>query len=368
MTYSEEWLDLIGENDDAVLTESSVVDDEIICHYLESCSSVLRRFKASGEFVDQITLPGKGSACLAPNSPFFSYTDVITPKAIYHFDGRCYFPPHDLEVSEDFVTEQRFFISRDGTEIPLFITCQKGIELTGNHPTLLYGYGGFNISITPSYSSLVITWLEMGGIYACVNLRGGGEFGKKWHEAGSLANKQNVFDDFIAAAEFLIEEGYTNPSKLAINGRSNGGLLVGACLTQRPDLFGAAVPQVGVLDMLNFHRFTVGWSWVSDYGDPDKEGDLSYLLAYSPFHNIKEGISYPPTLITTADQDDRVVPLHSFKFAAKLQDVEGSSAPTLLRVYSNTGHGFGGSLDQVIEENSDILSFLSWSLNIDYRP
>jgi len=356
VAYDMGWSDLIPECD-KTLIEATVVDGKIICHYLEDCASVLERFDAQGQFLDIIPLPGRGSAWLASESPYFSYTDVITPRTIYHFNGESYFKPH-IEDLKGYVTEQLFFSSKDGTRIPLFITHREGIELTGDHPTFLYGYGGFNISLTPYYSPLIATWLEMGGLFVSVNMRGGGEYGKTWHEGGSLANKQNGFDDFIAAAEFLIESCYTRPSKLVINGRSNGGLLVGACLTQRPDLFAAAIPQVGVLDMLKFHQFTIGWSWMSDYGNPDNSNDFSFLYAYSPYHNVKEGVSYPPTLITTADHDDRVVPLHSYKFAARLQEAQGGSAPIFLRVYTDTGHGMGRSLEQAIEENTDILSFI----------
>jgi len=356
VAYEEGWSDLIPECE-KTLIEVAVVNDTLICNYLEQCISVIERFDISGKFLDRVQLPGKGSVSIASETPFFSYSDMMTPKTIYHYDYGVYFKPSCGNLTS-YVTDQHFFFSKDGTRVPLFITHQKGLELIGDHPTLLYGYGGFNIPITPTYSSLIATWLDMGGVFVSVNLRGGGEYGKKWYEAGILENKQNVFDDFIAAAEFLIESGYTHSGKLAINGRSNGGLLVGACLVQRPDLFAAAIPQVGVLDMLKFNHFTVGWTWMSDYGNPDNPYDFSYLSAYSPYHNVKEEVSYPPTLITTADHDDRVVPLHSYKFAARLQEAQEGQHPILLRTYSDTGHGVGRSLEQLSEENTDILSFL----------
>lgn len=360
VAYQSGWYEIVPEND-KTLMEAVPMGNKIICNYLEDCTSVLECFDASGHPCGRFPLPGKGSVTLAGEAPFFAYTDVMTPQAIYHIEKGLYFKPNSEPLS-GYVTEQRFFKSKDGTEVSLFVTHKKGLKLTGDHPTFLYGYGGFNIPITPVYSPLIATWLDRGGVFVSVNLRGGGEYGKEWHEAGTKGNKQNVFDDFIAAAEFLIESGYTRPDKLAINGRSNGGLLVGACLVQRPDLFGAAVPQVGVLDMLKFNHFTIGWSWTSDYGNPDDPEDFPYLYAYSPYHNIQEGVHYPPTLITTADHDDRVVPLHSYKFAAALQEAQGGPDPILLRVYPDTGHGRGRSLEQAIEENTDILSFLSFVL------
>ncbi len=365
VAYDAKWSDFIPE-DSFALVEAEIVQGEIFCHYLKDCSSILKRFDRSGQFLQEVPLPGKGSIGLASESPFFAYTDMTTPQTIYHYDQGVHFQPTYEGPRGRYVTKQLFFSSKDGTRVPLFITHRKGIKLTGDHPTLLYGYGGFNASITPYYSPLVTTWVEMGGIFVSVNLRGGGEYGKEWHEAGILDKKQNVFDDFIASAEFLIKQGYTQPSRLAINGRSNGGLLVGACLTQRPDLFGAAIPQVGVLDMLKFHQFTIGWAWVSDYGNPDDPEHFPYLYAYSPYHNIKKGASYPPTLITTSDHDDRVVPLHSYKFAARLQEAQGENKnPILLRVYTNTGHGRGRSSSQELEERTDILSFLAKVFNLE---
>ncbi len=261
--------------------------------------------------------------------------------------------------------KQVFYKSKDGTKVPMFITYRKGIKLDGNNPTLLYGYGGFNIPLTPSFSISIAAWLEMGGVYAVANLRGGGEYGKEWHDGGRRANKQNVFDDFIAAAEYLIQEKYTSTPKLAIKGGSNGGLLIGAAMTQRPDLFGACLPHVGVMDMLRFHKFTAGRFWVDDYGSPDKEADFKVLLKYSPYHNLKPGVKYPPTLVFTADHDDRVVPGHSFKFLAKLQYCQSGGAPVLGRIETRAGHGAGKPTKKSIEELADEYAFLVKNLKME---
>jgi prolyl oligopeptidase len=267
-------------------------------------------------------------------------------------------------------TRQVFYKSKDGTRIPMFITAKKGVKLDGQNPTLLYGYGGFNLSITPSFSVPNLVWMEMGGVYALATLRGGGEYGKAWHEAGMKQNKQNVFDDFIAAAEWLIANKYTSTPKLAVDGRSNGGLLIGAVETQRPDLFGACLPNVGVMDMLRFHKFTIGWAWTSDYGSPDKPEDFAYIRKYSPLHNIKPGTKYPPTLITTADHDDRVVPGHSFKFAATMQAAQAGDAPILIRIETRAGHGGGGvgvPTAKLIEQAADRWGFLVHFLGIEQQ-
>jgi prolyl oligopeptidase len=258
----------------------------------------------------------------------------------------------------DYETKQIFYTSKDGTRVPMFITHKKGIKLDGTNPTLLYGYGGFNISLTPGFSVGNLAWMEMGGVYAMPNLRGGGEYGQAWHQAGTKLRKQNVFDDFIAAAEWLIANGYTSSKKLAISGGSNGGLLVGACMTQRPDLFGACLPAVGVLDMLRFHKFTIGWAWTSDYGSAENANDFVALYAYSPLHNLMPGTKYPATMITTADHDDRVVPAHSFKFAAALQAAQAGPAPTLIRIDVKAGHGAGKPTTKMIEEVADKWAFL----------
>jgi len=295
-----------------------------------------------------------------------------TPPTVYRYDlatGKSHaFRELDVKFrADDFETKQVFFKSKDGTRVPMFITHKKGLKFNGDSPTLLYGYGGFNISLTPRFSITNLVWLEQGGVYAAPNLRGGGEYGREWHDAGRLDNKQNVFDDFIAAAEWLIDNNYTRPEKLAIHGRSNGGLLVGACITQRPDLFGAAVPGVGVMDMLRFHKFTIGWAWVSDYGSPDEPEAFEVLRKYSPLHNLRPGEAYPATFITTADHDDRVVPAHSFKFAAALQAAQGGDEPILIRIETSAGHGAGIPVSKQIEEAADVLAFLVRELNVDWR-
>ena len=267
--------------------------------------------------------------------------------------------------ADNYETKQIFYKSKDGTQIPMFITHKKGIKLDGNNPTYLYAYGGFNISLTPTFSVSSLVWMEMGGVYAIPNIRGGGEYGEEWHQAGIKDKKQNVFDDFIAAAQWLIENGYTKSEKLAIAGGSNGGLLVGACMTQRPDLFGAALPAVGVLDMLRFHKFTIGWAWVPEYGSSENPEEFKTLYAYSPLHNLKPGTTYPATLITTADHDDRVVPAHSFKFAAALQAAHDGEAPVLIRIETKAGHGAGKPTTKIIEEAADKWAFLVKTLGIE---
>ena len=268
---------------------------------------------------------------------------------------------------DNYETKQVFYKSKDGTSVPMFIVHRKGIKLDGSNPTLLYGYGGFNIPLTPRFSITRLTWMDIGGVFAMANLRGGGEYGQKWHKAGTKLQKQNVFDDFIGAAEWLIESGYTSKQKLGIQGGSNGGLLVGACLTQRPDLFGACLPAVGVMDMLRFHKFTAGRFWVDDYGSADDPEEFKALHAYSPYHNLKEGVKYPPTLVTTADTDDRVVPGHSFKFAARLQEAHAGDAPVMIRIETKAGHGAGKPTAKIIEEYTDVWSFLVRNLGMTIR-
>jgi len=268
----------------------------------------------------------------------------------------------------DYETRQVFYRSKDGTRVPMFITHRKDLKREARTHTLLYGYGGFNISLTPGFSVAVLAWMELGGVYAVPNLRGGGEYGEDWHQAGIKARKQNVFDDFIAAAEWLIDNGYSNPKKLAIAGGSNGGLLVGACMTQRPELFGACLPAVGVMDMLRFHKFTIGWAWTSDFGSADNADEFPALHAYSPLHNLRAGTHYPATLITTADHDDRVVPAHSFKFAAALQAAQAGPAPVLIRIETKAGHGAGKPTTKLIEEAADKWAFLVKSLHIQLEP
>jgi prolyl oligopeptidase len=300
----------------------------------------------------------------------FVFTSFTRPPTVYRLDvaggtPRPWRPPRLAFDPDAFETRQVFYASRDGTRVPLFLTTRRGHQPDGRTPTHLYGYGGFDIAVTPTFSPATIAWLELGGMHAVANLRGGGEYGREWHEAGRLAHKQNVFDDFMAAAEYLVAEGWTRPERLAIAGRSNGGLLVGACLTQRPELFGAALPAVGVHDMLRFHRFTIGWAWTSDYGDPEVEQDFRTLLAYSPLHNVRPGTHYPATLVTTADHDDRVVPAHSFKFAATLQAAQAGPAPVLIRVETSAGHGAGLPTHKQIEEAADRWAFLVANLGLE---
>ncbi len=272
-------------------------------------------------------------------------------------------PEIDFDATQ-FVTERVFYKSKDGTKVPMILSYKKGLKKDGNNPTMLYAYGGFNISLTPIFSASNIAWLEMGGVYAVANLRGGGEYGREWHEAGMLSRKQNVFDDFIAAAEFLISEKYTQSKKLAISGRSNGGLLVGAAMTQRPELFAVALPGVGVMDMLRFHKFTIGWAWVNEFGSSDDESQFKNLLSYSPLHNLKSNVHYPATLVTTADHDDRVVPGHSFKFAARLQEVQAGASPTLIRIETRAGHGAGTPITKLIDAAADSWAFVAKNLGV----
>jgi prolyl oligopeptidase len=302
---------------------------------------------------------------------FYAFTGFTSPSTIYRYDlksGRSSIfrqPKVDFDPTK-YETRQVFYRSKDGTRVPMFITHKKGLNLNGRNPTLLYGYGGFDISLTPTFSVSTVVWMEMGGVYAVPNLRGGGEYGKEWHEAGIKQRKQNVFDDFIAAAEWLIANKYTSSSKLAISGGSNGGLLVGACLAQRPELFKAALPAVGVLDMLRFNKFTRGWAWTSDYGSPEDPAEFKALYAYSPYHNLKPRVKYPSTLITTGDHDDRVVPAHSFKFAARLQEVQAGRNPVLIRIETRAGHGAGKPTAKLIEEAGDRFAFLVRELGV--RP
>jgi prolyl oligopeptidase len=303
---------------------------------------------------------------------YWSFTSFVAPPAIWHYDFKTakstlwFEPKIDFDFAK-YETHLIFARSRDGTAVPIHVTHKKGLVLDGSNPCLLYGYGGFNISLTPTFSQQRLVWLEMGGIFAQAVLRGGAEYGEQWHEAGMLGNKQNVFDDFIASAEHLVASGYTRTDKLAIHGGSNGGLLVGACLTQRPELFGAAVPAVGVLDMLRYHEFTIGWAWASEYGRSDNADHFPFLYKYSPLHNLKPGTHYPPTLILTGDHDDRVMPAHSFKFAAELQKDQGGDAPVLIRVETRAGHGAGKPTQFVIEEQADLYAFLVRALKLEEK-
>jgi prolyl oligopeptidase len=347
----------------------------MIASYLKDAQSQIKVFDLNGKFVRNVGLPGIGSAGgfggkRRDKETFYSFTSYTMPATIYRYDvaaGRSTVfraPKVDINPA-DFESKQVFYTSKDGTRVPMIITYKKGLKLDGQNPTLLYGYGGFNISLTPAFSTSNIVWLEMGGVYAVPNLRGGSEYGEEWHQGGMKLKKQNVFDDFIGAADWLIANKYTSTAKLAISGGSNGGLLVGAAMTQRPDLFGAALPAVGVMDMLRFQKFTIGWAWVSDYGSSDNPEDFKALYAYSPLHNIKPGTAYPPTLITTADHDDRVVPCHSFKFAATMQAAQTGPNPILIRIETRAGHGAGKPTSKQIEEAADRWGFLVRALNIN---
>jgi len=359
--------ELVPESSDK-LEAVSVVGNRFIAVYLKDAHTVVKLFKPDGSPDGEIALPGIGSAGgftgkRKDRETFYSFTGFTTPTSIfrYNFDNRqsqLLFQPNVKFNPDDYTTEQVFYNSADGTRIPMFISYKKGMKRDEQNPTYLYGYGGFDISEMPSFSPANLVWMEMGGIFALANLRGGGEYGEKWHEAGMLHVKQNVFDDFIAAAQYLITKKFTSTSKLAIGGGSNGGLLVGACLTQRPDLYGATLPAVGVMDMLRFQKFTIGWAWTSDYGSSENKNDFPFLYAYSPLHHIAKGCCYPPTLITTADHDDRVVPAHSFKFAATLQAAQGCDKPTLIRIETKAGHGAGKPTTKIIEEAADRWAFL----------
>ena len=368
------WQEIIPESDDT-LEGVGLLNHQFVADYLKDAYTTIRIFSLTGELVREVALPGIGSAGgfdgkRGDTEAFYSFTSFTVPSAIYRYDmvtgqSTLYRQP---EVDFDpaaYTTTQVFYESKDGTRVPMFITHKTGLELNGQNPTLLYGYGGFSISLTPAFSVGNLVWMEMGGIYAVPNLRGGGEYGEEWHQAGTKLHKQTVFDDFIAAAEWLMAAGYTSPAKLAIMGGSNGGLLVGACMTQRPDLFAAALPAVGVMDMLRFNQFTIGWAWESDYGSPQNEAEFRALYAYSPLHNLKPGTAYPATLITTADHDDRVVPAHSFKFAAALQAAHQGEAPVLIRIETKAGHGAGKPTAKVIEEVADKWAFLAANLGME---
>ncbi|HYJ48226.1 MAG TPA: prolyl oligopeptidase family serine peptidase, partial [Pyrinomonadaceae bacterium] len=356
------------------LTGTSLVGDMFVASYLKDAHSLVKIYDTKGRFVRELELPGIGNASgfdgrRGDPETFYSFTSYTTPTTIYRYDvstgkstifrqPKVAFNPADYEV------KQVFYTSKDGTRVPMFITHRKGLKLDGNNPTLLYAYGGFDISETPAFSVSNLVWLEMGGVYAVANLRGGGEYGKEWHEAGMKLKKQNVFDDFIAAAEWLISNKYTSSRRLAVTGASNGGLLVGAVLTQRPELFGATLPGVGVMDMLRFPKFTIGAAWMSEYGSPDNPEEFKAIYAYSPLHNLKPGTNYPPTLITTADHDDRVWPGHSFKFAATMQAAQAGPAPVLIRIETKAGHGAGRPISKTIEEVADRWGFLVRTLNM----
>ena len=371
----ENWQELIPQTDDT-LTSVNMLADMFVARYLKDAQTLVRLHNVDGTVVREVELPGVGSAAgfggeRSDTETFYSFQSFTTPPVAYRYDMKTgkseEFRAAEVDFNpDDYTVKQVFFESKDGTRVPMFLAHRKDLELDGQNPTLLYGYGGFNISLTPTFSVSRLAWMELGGIFAMPNLRGGGEYGEVWHQAGKLQKKQNVFDDFIAAAEWLIANKYTSADKLAIQGRSNGGLLVGACMTQRPDLFAACLPGVGVMDMLRFHRFTAGRFWVDEYGSADDPEMFPTLLRYSPYHNLKQGTAYPATMITTADTDDRVVPGHSFKFAAALQAAHEGEQPVMIRIETDAGHGAGKPTAKVIEEVADEWAFLAD--NLHFKP
>jgi prolyl oligopeptidase len=368
------WKTVVPQGPDK-LEGSSVVSNLFLLSYLKDARTEVRVYDLNGKFVRNVDLPGIGTAGgfggkRKDKETFYNFTSFISPSSVYRYDpatGKSSVfrqPKVDFDPTK-YETKQIFYNSKDGTRVPMFLTYKKGLKLDGQNPTLLYAYGGFDISLTPFFSVPNVVWLEMGGIYAQPNLRGGGEYGEDWHLAGTKAKKQNVFDDFIAAAEWLIANKYTSTPKLAIRGASNGGLLIGACLTQRPELYGVTLPEVGVMDMLRFQKFTIGWGWTSDFGSSDNPEDFKAIYAYSPLHNLKPGTKYPPTLISTADHDDRVMPAHSFKFAATMQADQAGPAPVLIRVETKAGHGAGKPITKIIDETADSWAFVAHNLNMN---
>ncbi|RDK88436.1 prolyl oligopeptidase family serine peptidase [Marinirhabdus gelatinilytica] len=373
----ENWKDFIPETENVLSPGTG--GGYFFTEYMVDAVSKVMQYDYDGNLVREIELPGVGSAGgfgakKEEKELYYSFTNYVTPGSIYKFDiesgkSELYRKPEIDFNPENYESKQVFYTSKDGTKVPMIITHKKGIELNGKNPTILYGYGGFNISLTPSFSISNAVWMEQGGIYAVPNLRGGGEYGKKWHDAGTKMNKQNVFDDFIAAAEYLIANNYTSSDYLAIRGGSNGGLLVGATMTQRPDLMKVALPAVGVLDMLRYHTFTAGAGWAYDYGTADDNKEMfEYLKGYSPVHNVKAGTEYPATLVTTGDHDDRVVPAHSFKFAAELQDKQSGDNPTLIRIETDAGHGAGTPVSKTIEQYADIFGFTLYNMGYETLP
>ena len=373
----ENWVDFIPETKNVL--SPSTAGGYFFTEYMVDAVSKVMQYDYDGKLVREVKLPGVGSAAgfgakKEEKELYYSFTNYVTPGSIYKYDienGTSeLFRKPDIDFNpENYESKQVFYASKDGTKVPMIITHKKGLELNGKNPTILYGYGGFNVSLTPSFSIANAVWMEQGGIYAVPNLRGGGEYGKAWHDAGTQLKKQNVFDDFIAAAEYLIDQKYTSSDFLAIRGGSNGGLLVGATMTQRPDLMKVALPAVGVLDMLRYHTFTAGAGWAYDYGTAEDSKEMfDYLMGYSPVHNVKEGVEYPATLVTTGDHDDRVVPAHSFKFAAELQDKQTGSNPTLIRIETDAGHGAGTPVSKTIEQYADIYGFTLFNMGFDVLP
>ena len=367
------WKEIIPQKDE-VLRSVSTAGGKIFANYMKDASSKIYIHKMDGTQESEVILPALGTAGgfggkMADKEVFYSFSSFLYPSTIYRYNiesgESTLFRKSDIDFNvEDYETKQVFYKSKDGTEIPMFIVHKKGLKMDGNNPTLLYGYGGFNISLTPGFSVSRLIFLENGGIYAQANLRGGGEYGEEWHKAGMLHKKQNVFDDFISAGEYLVKEKYTSPKKLAIEGRSNGGLLVGACMLQRPDLFAVALPGVGVMDMLKYHTFTIGWAWAVEYGSSADSNHFQNLIKFSPVHNVQDGVSYPATLVTTADHDDRVVPAHSFKFISELQAKHKGDNPVLIRVEVDAGHGAGKPTEKIIEENGDKWAFVFKNLGM----
>jgi prolyl oligopeptidase len=371
----ENWVDIIPEQD-KVLESATLAGGKIIATYIQDARNAAYVYELDGSLLHEVSLPGIGSlggfsGKIKDKTAFYSFTSFNYPTTVFKYNieeniSELFYTPEVDFDAEAYETKQVFYTSKDGTEVPMFIVHKTGVELDGTNPTLLYGYGGFNISMTPSFSSVRAVWLEQGGVFALANIRGGGEYGEEWHKAGTLLQKQNVFDDFIAAAEFLIHENYTSSKKLAIYGGSNGGLLIGAVINQRPELFAAAVPMVGVMDMLRFHKFTIGRYWTVDYGSSDDPEQFKYLLTYSPLHNISSDKDYPAVLVTTGDHDDRVVPAHSFKYAATLQEKYPGTHPVMIRINTDAGHGAGKPTDMVIQEYTDIWAFIYQ--NMDFVP
>ncbi|MAD50346.1 MAG: S9 family peptidase [Flavobacteriales bacterium] len=370
----EYWQEFIAETEQVL--SPSYGGGYFFAHYMIDAISKVYQFDTEGQNLGELQLPGVGSSRgfsskKEEKTLYYSFTNYHSPGVIYKYDvdsreSELYWQPSIDFNSSDFVSKQVFYTSKDGTQIPMIITHKKGLDYDGNNPTILYGYGGFNVSLTPSFSISKAVWLEQGGVYAVANLRGGGEYGKEWHIAGTQMQKQNVFDDFLAAAEYLIHNKFTSSDYLAIDGRSNGGLLVGATMTQRPDLMKVALPAVGVLDMLRYHTFTAGAGWAYDYGTSDDSKEMfEYLKGYSPVHNVKQGVSYPATMVLTADHDDRVVPAHSFKFIAELQDKHQGHNPVLIRIETNSGHGAGTPISKQIEETADIIAFTLYNMGVD---
>lgn len=369
----KEWNEIIPEAKET-LGSVSYINNQFVTNYLKDAYTQIRIYDKKGKFVRNVDLPGIGSAFgfggeRDDTETFYTFSSYATPPTTYRYDMKSgkseVFRKANVKFNaDDYEVKQVKYKSKDGTEVPMFIVHKKGLKLDGTNPTLLYGYGGFNASMTPGFSVSRVAWMEMGGVFAVANLRGGGEYGKEWHESAIKTKRQNAFDDFIAAAEYLISAKYTSPKKLAIQGGSNGGLLVGAVLNQRPELFGAALPAVGVMDMLRFHKFTAGRYWTSDYGSPDNAEEFAALYKYSPLHNLKKGTQYPAVLVTTADHDDRVVPAHSFKYAATLQEAQAGTAPVLIRIETKAGHGAGKPTTKQIEEQTDIYGFLVKSLGV----